>query len=155
MRPFSFFCGKFVAVGGRELRAVHTGIKLLKRRWKSIWKSCARAGIVLSIPAMKSKNGSKGLVLTAALALAGFVALTGCQSTHDDHTGHDHSKHSHGSVSGAKAYPLTTCIVSDEKLDKDATTFVYQGQELKTCCEGCKEDFDKEPAKYLKKLAKK
>ena len=110
---------------------------------------------MLTIPAMKSMNGSKGLVLTAALALAGFVALTGCQSTHDEHDGHDHSKHSHGSVSGAKAYPLTTCIVTDEKLDKDATTFVYQGQEVKLCCDGCKEDFDKEPAKYLKKLAKK
>ena len=83
------------------------------------------------------------------------MALTGCQSTHDEHDGHDHSKHSHGSVSGAKAYPLTTCIVTDDALDKDAVVFVHQGQEVKICCEGCKEDFDKEPAKYLKKLAKK
>lgn len=85
------------------------------------------------------------------MALAGFVALTGCQSAHDEHDGHDHSKHSHGSA--VKPYPLTTCIVTDEKLDKDAVAFVHNGQELKICCEGCKEDFDKEPAKYLKKLA--
>ena len=106
---------------------------------------------------MKALNGRKGLVLAAAVAVGMFVGLAGCQSTHDhdhDHN-HNHSKHSHGSATGAKAYPLTTCIVSDEKLDKDAVAFVHNGQELKTCCSGCKEDFEKEPAKYLKKLAAK
>jgi YHS domain-containing protein len=52
----------------------------------------------------------------------------------------------------AKPYPLKTCIVQDEKLDKDAYVFVYQGQEIKLCCESCKDDFNKEPAKYLKKI---
>lgn len=51
-----------------------------------------------------------------------------------------------------KAYPLQTCIVTDEKLDKDAHVFVYMGQELKTCCKGCKDDFDADPKKFLKKL---
>lgn len=53
----------------------------------------------------------------------------------------------------AKPYPLKTCIVADEKLDHDTFTFVYQGQEFKICCESCKKDFDKAPAKYVKKLA--
>ncbi len=53
-----------------------------------------------------------------------------------------------------KPYPLNTCIVMDDKLDKDAFAFVHKGQEIKLCCEGCKEDFDKAPAKYLKKLEK-
>ena len=53
-----------------------------------------------------------------------------------------------------KPYPLKKCIVTDEALDKDAHSFIYQGQELKTCCKGCKDDFDAEPAKYLKKLPK-
>ncbi len=52
-----------------------------------------------------------------------------------------------------KPYPLTTCIVADDKLDKDAYVFNYQGQEIKLCCESCKKDFEKEPAKFLKKLA--
>jgi YHS domain-containing protein len=51
-----------------------------------------------------------------------------------------------------KPYPLTTCIVADDKLDKDAYVFVHEGQEIKLCCESCKDDFKKEPAKYLKKI---
>lgn len=51
-----------------------------------------------------------------------------------------------------KPYPLKTCIVQDEKLGADTYVFVHQGQEIKLCCEGCKDDFLKEPAKYLKKI---
>ena len=56
-----------------------------------------------------------------------------------------------------KPYPLDTCIVSDKKLgDMGApVVFVYQGQEIKLCCKHCRKDFDKDPAKYLKKLEKK
>lgn len=75
------------------------------------------------------------------LAVAAFALLAGC-ATADKTT-----------ASNEKRYPLKTCVVTDEKLGKDAFTFVHNGQELKTCCEGCREDFDKEPAKYLKKLA--
>lgn len=52
-----------------------------------------------------------------------------------------------------KPYPLKTCIVADDKLDKDEVAFVYQGQEFKICCASCRKDFDKEPAKFVKKLA--
>ncbi len=51
-----------------------------------------------------------------------------------------------------KPYPLTTCIVADDKLDKDAVAFDYQGRQFKICCESCRKDFDKEPAKFVKKL---
>ena len=49
---------------------------------------------------------------------------------------------------------LTTCPVSGEKLDAMGKPYVftYQGQEVKLCCSGCKKDFDKDPAKYLKKI---
>ena len=49
---------------------------------------------------------------------------------------------------------LTTCPVSGEKLGEMGKpyVFVYQGQEVKLCCPGCKKDFDKDPAKYLKKI---
>jgi YHS domain-containing protein len=49
---------------------------------------------------------------------------------------------------------LTTCPVSGEKLGEMAPPYVftYQGQEVKLCCSGCKKDFDKDPAKYLKKI---
>ena len=55
-----------------------------------------------------------------------------------------------------KPYPLDTCIVSDEKLGADASmkpfAFTHEGQEIKLCCKSCQKDFNKAPAKYLKKL---
>lgn len=55
----------------------------------------------------------------------------------------------------AKAYPFDTCIVSNEKLDAmgGTVTVVKDGQEVKFCCKGCVKSFDKDPAKYLKKIA--
>ena len=51
-------------------------------------------------------------------------------------------------------YPLKTCIVSGEALDSMGApvVFVREGRELKVCCKGCIKGFDKEPARYLKKL---
>jgi YHS domain-containing protein len=53
-----------------------------------------------------------------------------------------------------KPYPLKTCAVSGEKLGEMGAPYVftYQGRELKLCCKGCLKDFNKEPAKYIKKL---
>lgn len=59
--------------------------------------------------------------------------------------------------SDAKAYPLDTCIVSDEKLGGEMGepyVFVHKGQEIKLCCKPCQKDFNKNPAKYLKKIEK-
>jgi YHS domain-containing protein len=49
---------------------------------------------------------------------------------------------------------LDVCIVSGEKLGEmgKPVSFVYNGQEIKLCCKNCRKAFDKEPAKYLKKL---
>ncbi len=50
---------------------------------------------------------------------------------------------------------LTTCPVSGDKLGADMGkpyVFEYKGQEVKLCCPMCKADFDKNPAKYLKKI---
>lgn len=60
----------------------------------------------------------------------------------------------------AKAdYPLTTCLVSDEKLGGmgDPIEYVHKEQGkpdrlVRFCCKDCVADFQKEPAKYLKKL---
>ena len=54
----------------------------------------------------------------------------------------------------AKPDQMTTCPVSGEKLGEMGSpyVFVYQGQEVKLCCSGCKKDFDKDPAKYVKKI---
>ena len=54
-----------------------------------------------------------------------------------------------------KPYPLKLCVVSDEKFGGDMGdpyVFTYQGREVKLCCKGCLGDFNKEPAKYVKKM---
>jgi len=58
-----------------------------------------------------------------------------------------------------KEYPLEVCLTSDEKLGSmgKSTEFIYRvagkpDRLLLFCCEGCEEDFVKEPAKYLAKL---
>jgi hypothetical protein len=78
--------------------------------------------------------------MKAALFLAlGLMALavTGC-----------------GRSGEARPYPLSTCIVSDEKLGSmgEPYVFVHEGQEIKLCCKGCLKDFQREPEKYLAKL---
>jgi hypothetical protein len=53
-----------------------------------------------------------------------------------------------------KSYPLKTCIVTDNDLDSmgEQASFVYQGQTIKVCCKPCIAKFEKNPAKYLKKI---
>jgi hypothetical protein len=59
----------------------------------------------------------------------------------------------------ADAYPLKTCIVSDEPLGSmgDAVTHTHReagkpDRIILFCCEGCVDDFKSDPAKFLKKL---
>ncbi len=85
-------------------------------------------------------------MFTAAALLTGFLA-TGALAA-------DQAKP--GDAKSAKPYPLKTCIVSGEKLDGDMGkpyVFVEQGQEVKLCCKSCLKDFNKDKAKYLKKIA--
>lgn len=53
-----------------------------------------------------------------------------------------------------KPYPLTTCIISGDKLGSmgDAVVVVREGREIKFCCKGCIKDFDKNPAAYIKQI---
>jgi hypothetical protein len=51
-------------------------------------------------------------------------------------------------------YPLTTCVVSDEKLGSMGKPHIVKikGREVQLCCDGCEKDLKKSPDKYLKKL---
>lgn len=55
----------------------------------------------------------------------------------------------------AGEYPLTTCVVSGEKLGEMGKPYVFkhEGTEVRLCCEDCQAKFDKDPAKYLGKIA--
>jgi YHS domain-containing protein len=52
------------------------------------------------------------------------------------------------------SYPLSTCVVSGEKLGEMGKPAVinYQGTEVRFCCAMCVDQFKKDPAKYLAKL---
>ena len=51
-------------------------------------------------------------------------------------------------------YPLDTCAYDGMKLGSmgDPYVFVYQGQEIKLCCAGCKSQFLADPDTYMKKI---
>lgn len=50
------------------------------------------------------------------------------------------------------SYPLSTCPVGGEKLDDGAAEIVAGTQLVRLCCEGCIEDFEASPEKYLTKI---
>jgi len=53
-----------------------------------------------------------------------------------------------------KPYTLKTCVVSGDTLGEMGPPYVYKykDREIKFCCPGCVKDFNKEPAKYIKKI---
>jgi len=58
-----------------------------------------------------------------------------------------------------KTYPLDVCVTSDEKLGSmgKSPEYIYRvdgkpDRLVVLCCDGCEEDFTKEPAKYTAKL---
>ncbi len=83
------------------------------------------------------------IALTAALALP-LAAFAADQKKPD------------GKKSDVRPYKLDTCVVTGEKLGGEMgkpVVYEYKGQEVKFCCKSCRKDFDKDPAKYLKKMA--
>ena len=52
-------------------------------------------------------------------------------------------------------YTLDYCVVTGEKLGGDMgdpVSYNYKGREIKFCCKGCISTFEKDPAKYVKKI---
>ncbi len=88
-----------------------------------------------------------GKVLTASLCIAAYFALPAFTLAGE--------AKSNAAAAKPKPYLLKTCIVSDEKLGGDMGkpyVFTYQDREIKLCCKSCLTDFNKNPAKYIKKL---
>ncbi len=85
----------------------------------------------------------KELTLTAFALMLAMGSLQARSETTEDATKKD-------------TYPLTTCVVSGDKLDAMGEPYVYmhEGQEVRFCCKDCVNDFKKKPEKYLAKLKK-
>lgn len=101
------------------------------------------------------------------LSVIGIIAMmmvVGCKRASDGHDHHDHDHdhdHSHEKAPPAAAaatpeqiaaYPLDACVVTNEKLDDHGKPYdiIHQGRLVRFCCKDCEEDFNKDPAKYLK-----
>lgn len=91
------------------------------------------------------------IILTAFMAITAFAAspVVQAEEGHKQHTAAEEP-----AKPKVKPYTLDTCIVSDDKLGEmgKPVVFTYKDQEIKLCCKSCRKDFDKDPAKYLKKL---
>jgi YHS domain-containing protein len=85
--------------------------------------------------------------IIGALVLGGILASSTAALAADSSTP--------AQAKSARPYTLKTCIVSGEKLGEMGKpyVFVHEGQEIKLCCKNCLKDFQKDPAKYVKKLA--
>ncbi len=88
------------------------------------------------------------LITTSAALLAGAALLTGC--------GGEAKKSDGAAPAAAGGAKQELCPVSGEKLGSMGKPyeFEYKGRKIQLCCDGCKEDFDKEPEKYAAKLPK-
>jgi hypothetical protein len=123
---------------------------------------------------MKTKT-LRTLSLVLALTAGLFTARTLVAAEKHDHQNHkDTDASAKGTLAPADAktdaawltkaraaYPMDSCVVSDEKLEGGAMgkpqEYVYQvaGQPdrlVRFCCKDCVNDFKKDPAQYLKKI---
>jgi YHS domain-containing protein len=84
--------------------------------------------------------------MTKYLPILALAALISAGATYAD------APTSAPAPAGKKTYPVDHCVVSGEKLGSMGTPFVlsYEGRDIPFCCKGCKKDFLKEPAKYVK-----
>ena len=91
------------------------------------------------------------IILTVFVAMTAFTApsLVRADEGHKHHTAAEAP-----AKPKVKPYTLDSCIVSDDKLGEmgKPVEFTHKNQEIKLCCKACRKDFDKDPAKYLKKL---
>ena len=89
----------------------------------------------------------KALKYVAAIVIGAALA---CQAADK------YDSKSDKSAAKPKPYTLKTCPVSDEKLGDmgDPYVFTYEGREIKLCCKGCLKDFNKDSAKFVKKIEK-
>ena len=91
---------------------------------------------------------------SSALLLAGLLPLTVLVATAAG------SKDAKINAGAKTDYPLATCVVSGDKLGGDMgapVDYIYKEKGkpdrlVRFCCKDCIGDFEKDPAKYLKKL---
>ena len=108
---------------------------------------------------MKKQHG----LLVAALFCGASLAASGASSPTKDQRDRNSPLAAEGEAQiiakARESFPLKTCVVSDEALGDLGEAAVHVHREagkpdrvIFVCCDGCIDDFKKEPAKYLAKL---
>lgn len=96
--------------------------------------------------------------ITVGLLVAAFLAaplsVLAAEKSADKKTEKNAEKKTEKKGAKPKPYVLKVCPVSDEKLGGEMKphVFEYKGREIKLCCKDCLADFNKEPAKFIKKI---
>ena len=95
---------------------------------------------------MSARKQIPSICLTVLLAATGALA----QSKTDETTG------GWQLTKRLLAYPMTTCLVTDRRLNSMGNAYVHEheGRLVLFCCRDCVHKFNKESEKYLKKLNK-
>jgi YHS domain-containing protein len=95
---------------------------------------------------MKNRKTQLGIFFAVAvLLLVGLVALAGCKKkTETVETAKLEQK-------AGEVIEQKICPVMEAPIDKKYYT-EYNGKKVYFCCPACKEQFEKEPGKYLLKL---
>jgi len=103
------------------------------------------------------------LAVPVALAAAGHKPADPAKAAPADKPGKLSplsEKDAEWAAAARKDYPLKTCLTSDEALGSmgESPEYIYRvegkpDQLVVFCCDGCNEDFLKDPAPYLAKLA--
>lgn len=110
------------------------------------------------------RTGLAGLIVS----LVAFGATLNTASAHEGHKKEtpsasvpDHSGMKMPEADSKAAYPMTTCVVSGDKLEAGdmgpIIEYVHKEEGkpdrlVRLCCKGCVKDFKKDPAKYLKMI---
>lgn len=109
-------------------------------------------------------TGLAGLIVS----LAAFGATSNAAFAHEGHkkeappaSAPDHSGMKMPGAESTAPYPMTTCVVSGDKLEAGdmgpIIEYVHKEEGkpdrlVRLCCKGCVKDFKKDSAKFLKKI---
>lgn len=99
------------------------------------------------------KNPALKWILNTLAAAAMVCFISGCTPAAEESDSSESSS-AEGAEGEVVAYTLDTCLVSGEELGSmgDPIVKVYEGTEVKFCCEDCVTEFESEKDKFLAKL---
>ncbi|MBE7558816.1 hypothetical protein HS125_07655 [bacterium] len=133
--------------------------------YENLWKRGRSAVITAGLVFLPAATVSAAATSCCGVGMLAALTQQGCSGCGGGHAGHGSApapteapakKSDADLVKEQKAiYPLTTCVVSGEKLGGsmgEPVDYLHKDRLVRFCCKGCIEKFQKDPDKYLKVL---